>query len=69
MIYHLFNSFSSYKYRLSVISLNMSFNKPKSGAEKLREKKQKLLFDSAKSSQNIRSLFFNKNIHGAKQGK
>jgi len=40
----------------------MSDNKRKGGAQKLREKKQKLLADSAKSCQNIRSIMSNQNV-------
>jgi len=41
----------------------MSDNKRKDGAQKLREKKQKLLADSAKSCQNIRSIIMsNQNV-------
>lgn len=49
----------------------MSQIKRKGGAEKIREKKQQLLVDSAKSSQNIKSIFSNQKIltHETKQGK
>jgi len=44
----------------------MSDNKRKGGAQKLKEKKQNLLADSAKSCQNIRSIMSNQNVKNVK---